>query len=345
MAYPSTILVGLHSDGRTMKAVVIREHGGPEVLELREVADPVAGPEDLLVDIRATALNRGDLLQRMGLYPQPGLKPEHDVPGLEYAGEVSAVGERVEGFACGDRVMGIATGGGYAEKIVIHHRMAAKIPAALNFTEAAAIPEAFITAHDALVQTRLSVGESVLIHAAGSGVGTAAIQIASVLGATPIIATAGSTAKLDRARELGMEVGVCYRDEDFVEATATATDGHGVDVLLDFIGAKYLERNVKALATRGRMVVIGMLGGVAAELNIAMLLAKRAEIRGTVLRPRPLEEKIRATKAFETAVLPHIASRRIKPLVDRVYPLAQVAEAQEYMATNANFGKIVLAVG
>jgi NADPH:quinone reductase-like Zn-dependent oxidoreductase len=140
-------------------------------------------------------------------------------------------------------------------------------------------------------------------------------------------------------------VGVCYRDEDFVEATTTATDGRGVDVLLDFIGAKYLERNVKALATCGRMVVIGMLGGVAAELNIAMLLAKRAEIRGTVLRPRPLEEKIRATKAFETAVLPHIASRRIKPLVDRTYPLDQVAEAQEYMATNANFGKIVLSVG
>jgi NADPH2:quinone reductase len=321
-----------------MKAVVIREYGGPEVLEVKEIADPSPGPEDLLIDIRATALNRGDLLQRMGLYPQPGPAPEHDVPGLEYAGEVREVGERVEGVAVGDRVMGIVSGGAYAEKIVVHHRMAVPIPPGLSFTDAAAIPEAFITAHDALAQTRLGCGESVLVHAAGSGVGTAAIQVASVLGATPIMGTAGSAEKLDRARELGMDVGVCYRDEDFVAAVGP----RGVDVIVDFIGAKYLERNVTALATGGRMVVVGMLGGIAAELNLAILLSKRAEIRGTQLRPRPLEEKIRATKAFGTAVLPHIASGRIKPLVDRIYPMDKAGEAQEYMATNANFGKIVL---
>jgi putative PIG3 family NAD(P)H quinone oxidoreductase len=328
-----------------MKAVVIQGYGGPEVLELRDVPDPVPGPEDLLIDIRATAVNRGDLLQRMGLYSQPGPVPEHEILGLEYAGEVATVGERVEGFAPGDRVMGIVVGGGYAEKIAVHHRMAAQVPEAVELIDAAAIPEAFMTAHDALVQTRIGAGESVLIHAAGSGVGTAAVQIAAVLGATPIMGTAGSAEKLDRARELGLEIGICYRDEDFVECAMAATGGRGADVILDFIGAKYLERNVAALAQCGRMVVIGMLGGIAAELNIAMLLAKRAEIRGTVLRPRPLEEKIAATKAFETAVVPHIASGRVKPVVDRVYSIDEVAEAHEYMATNQNFGKIVLSLG
>lgn len=323
-----------------MKAVAIKEYGGPEVLELRDVPDPSPGPDDLLIDVRATALNRGDLLQRMGLYPQPGPAPEHDIPGLEYAGVVASAGERVEGVAVGDRVMGIAVGGGYAEKIVVHHRMAVPIPDSLDFTDAAAVPEAFITAHDALVQARFTCGQSVLVHAAGSGIGTAAIQVASVMGAAPIIGTAGSQEKLDRASRLGMDVGVCYRDQDFVETIGSK----GVDVIVDFIGAKYLERNVKALAVGGRMVVVGMLGGIAAELNLAMLLAKRAEIRGTVLRPRPLEEKIRATKAFETAVLPHLASGRIKPLVDCVFGLEQASKAHAYMETNENFGKIVLAI-
>lgn len=325
-----------------MKAVVVTEYGGPEVLTIEDVPDPIAGPDDLLVDVHATAVNRGDLLQRMGLYPQPGPKPEHEILGLEYAGVVSAVGDRVEGVAVGDRVMGIVAGGGYAQKIAVHHRMVARVPDDIALTDAAAIPEAFMTAHDALLQARTGLGESVLVHAAGSGVGTAALQIASVLGATPIIGTAGSADKLQRASALGMEVGVCYRDQDFVAVSQEATDGRGVDVILDFIGAQYLQNNVAALANCGRMVVIGMLGGISAELNLAMLLAKRAEIRGTVLRPRPIEEKIAVTKSFETAIVPHFESGRVQPIVDRVLPIDQVAEAHEAMAANANFGKIVL---
>jgi putative PIG3 family NAD(P)H quinone oxidoreductase len=328
-----------------VKAVVIREYGGPEVLEPRDVADPELGPDDVLVAIRATALNRGDLLQRMGLYPQPGPKPEHDVPGLEYAGEIVEVGSRVEGFQAGDRVMGIVAGGAYAERIVVHHRLAVRIPECLDWVNAAAVPEAFITAHDALSQCRMCSGESVLVHAAGSGVGIAAIQIASLLGATPVIGTAGSQEKLARAAELGMDVGICYRSDDFVDKTMTATGRRGADVIVDFVGAKYLERNVASLAIKGRMVVVGMLSGVAGELNLAALLAKRAEIRGTVLRPRPLEEKAAVTKGFEKSIVPHLASGRLRPVVDRVYSIDEVASAHEYMATNANFGKIVLTVG
>ena len=323
---------------------MIPKFGGAEVLELREVPEPECGPEDLLVAVRATALNRADLLQRLGLYPQPGPKPEHDIPGLEYAGEVVRAGSRVEGFAVGDRVMGILSGASYAEKIVTHHRLAVRIPASLSWQEAAAIPEAFITAHDALAQCGLGCGESVLVHAVGSGVGAAAVQVAGILGATPIIGTAGSADKLAAAKKLGLDVSIDYKNEDFVDATKRATGGRGADVIVDFIAAAYLERNVRALATCGRMVVIGLLGGLRAELDLGMLLAKRASIRGTVLRARSLEEKAAATRAFEKAVLPHIASGRIRPVVDSVYPLARAADAHRYMESNANFGKIVLEV-
>jgi len=325
-----------------MKAIVIPKYGGAEVLELREVPDPECGPEDLLVDVRATALNRADLLQRLGLYPQPGPRPAHEIPGLEYAGEVVGVGGLVEGFSVGDRVMGILSGAGYAEKIVTHHRLAVRVPENLSWREAAAIPEAFITAHDALSQCDLGCGESVLVHAVGSGVGAAAVQVAAVMGATPILGTAGSAEKLAAAKKLCLDVGVDYKSEDFVEVAKHATAGRGVDVIVDFIAAAYLERNVRALATRGRMVVIGLLGGLRAELDLGLLLAKRASIRGTVLRARPLEEKAAATKAFEKAVLPHVASGRIRAVVDSVYPLDRAADAHRYMEGNANFGKIVL---
>ena len=327
-----------------MKAIVIPKSGGAEVLELREVAEPECGPEDLLVAVRATALNRADLLQRLGLYPQPGPRPTHDIPGLEYAGEVARVGARVEGFAVGDRVMGILSGASYAEKIVTHHRLAVPIPAGLSWHEAAAIPEAFITAHDALSQCALGCGESVLVHAVGSGVGAAAVQVAKILGATPILGTAGSADKLAAAKKLGLDVGVDYKNEDFVDATRRTTGGRGVDVIVDFIAAAYLERNVRALAMCGRMIVIGLLAGGRAELDLGTLLAKRASIRGTVLRARSLEEKALATRAFEKAVLPHIVSGRVRPVVDSVYPLARAADAHRYMESNANFGKIVLEV-
>jgi NADPH2:quinone reductase len=325
-----------------MKAVVITRPGGPEVLEYREVPDPVAGPEDLLVRVRATALNRADLLQRMGGYPQPGPKPAFEIPGLEYAGEVIAVGERVEGFAVGDRVMGLLAGGGYAELVATHYRLAVKVPDVLSWEEAGATPEVFVTAHDALLQCGLAAGERVLIHAAGSGVGVAATQIAKVMGASLVAGTAGSAEKLARAAELGLDLGINYREQDFAEEVLRATEGKGVDVILDVIGAEYWERNLRALAVKGRMVVVGLMGGTGASTNLGVLLQKRLQVRGTTLRARPMEEKATATRAFEKSVLPHIASGRVKVVIDRVYALRDAAEAHAYMATNANFGKIVL---
>jgi putative PIG3 family NAD(P)H quinone oxidoreductase len=325
-----------------MKAVVITRPGGPEVLEYREVPDPVAGPEDLLIRVRATALNRADLLQRMGGYPQPGPKPAFEIPGLEYAGEVIAVGERVEGFAVGDRVMGLLAGGGYAELVATHYRLAVKVPDILSWEEAGATPEVFVTAHDALLQCGLAAGERVLIHAAGSGVGVAATQIAKVMGASLVAGTAGSAEKLARAAELGLDLGINYREQDFAEEVLRATEGKGVDVILDVIGAEYWERNLRALAVKGRMVVVGLMGGTGASTNLGVLLQKRLQVRGTTLRARPMEEKAAATRAFEKSVLPHIASGRVKVVIDRVYALRDAAEAHAYMATNANFGKIVL---
>ena len=311
---------------------------------MQEVPDPVAGPEDLLVRVRATAVNRADLLQRQGGYPQPGPKPAFEVPGLEYAGEVLAVGARVEGFAVGDRVMGLLAGGGYAEQVVTHFRLAMKVPANLSWQEAGATPEVYITAHDALRQCRLLSGETVLIHAAGSGVGVAAIQIAKAMGASLVAGTAGSAAKLEQAQALGLDVPVNYREQDFATAVLEATGGRGVDVILDVIGPEYWERNMKALALRGRVVLVGMLGGGATGVSLGPLMAKRASVRGTTLRARPLEEKADATRAFEKSVLPHIAAGRVKVVVDRVYTLAEAAAAHEYLASNQNFGKVALTV-
>jgi putative PIG3 family NAD(P)H quinone oxidoreductase len=325
-----------------MKAIVIAQPGGPGVLQYRDVPDPVPGPEDLLVRIRATALNRGDLLQRAGSYPQPGPKPEFEIPGLEFAGEVLVAGDRTQGFAPGDRVMGLLAGGGYAEQCIIHHRLAVKVPDRLSWHEAGATPEVYITAHDALRQCDLVAGESVLIHAAGSGVGTAAIQIATMMGATPVIGTAGSDDKLARARDLGLDAGINYRDQDFAAEARAATGGRGVDVILDVIGASYWDQNIAALAPKGRLVIVGLMGGTKHEVDLGLLLRNRLRIRGTVLRSRPLEEKADATRAFETSVVPHLANGRIKVIVDRVFPLAEAGAAQAYMESNANFGKIVL---
>ena len=327
-----------------MKAIVIAEYGAPEVLALRDIPDPAPGPEDLLVRVRATALNRADLLQRRGLYPQPGPAPEFEIPGLEFAGEVEAAGERVDGFVPGERVMGLLSGGGYAERILVHHRLASRIPEGTTFEEAAAIPEAFITAHDALLQCSLVCGETVLVHAAGSGVGTAAIQVAKAMGASLVLGTAGSADKLAAARELGLDVGIDYKNESFADRVREETGGRGADVVIDFVGASYLEANVKALAEKGRMVVVGLMGGFSGELPLGALMQKRLTLRGTLLRSRSLEEKAAATRAFEKSVLPHLASGRIRPVVDRVLPLAEAADAHRLMESNANFGKIVLRV-
>ncbi len=327
-----------------MRAAVITEPGGPEVFRVQEVTDPVAGPEEVLVSVRATALNRADLLQRRGRYSgPPGTRD--DIPGLEMAGIVESVGERVVDWKPGDHVMALLGGMGYASKIAVHERMLMPVPPNLDLVQAASIPEVFLTAYDAMfLQCDLQVGESVLIHAAGSGVGTAAIQLADAASCR-VFGTAGSKEKLERAGELGLDVGINYHDEDFAEVIKQRTDGRGVNVILDVIGAPYWERNVASLALRGRMVIVGSMGGARVEqMNIGQLSARRASVRGTLLRARPLEEKATLVQAFNQRILPLFANETLVPVVDRVFPLDEVSAAHEYMESNANFGKIVLTI-
>jgi putative PIG3 family NAD(P)H quinone oxidoreductase len=326
-----------------MRAAVITEPGGPEMFRILDIEEPEPGPDELLVEVKATALNRADLAQRQGRYPAPpGLR--QDVPGLEMAGVVAEVGRRVHSFKVGDRTFGLLGGGGYSERVVIHERMAMPIPENLSFLEAAAIPEVFFTAYDALFrQCGLAMGESVLIHAAGSGVGTAAIQLAHVAGARTF-GTAGSEEKLAKARALGLDVGMNYREQDFAKVVAQETEGRGVDVILDVVGGPYWERNVVSLATKGRMVMVAVMGGNRLEASIGALMQKRARVFGTVLRARPLEEKIALAQEFQRHVLPLLRLGRVKAVIDSVYPLEQVGEAHARMEANKNFGKIILKV-
>ncbi len=325
-----------------MRAIVIARPGGPEVLEYREVPDPVPGPDDLLVCVRAAGVNRADILQRMGGYPQPGPRGPHEIPGLEFAGEVVAVGERVEGFRPGDRVMGLLAGEGYAELVRVNHRHVVRVPEGLDWPEAGGTPETAITALDAFLQCGLVAGERVLIHAVGSGVGTHAVQIAKVLGASLVIGTAGSERKLEGARALGLDVGINYRTQSFPEVVREVTAGAGVDVILDVVGGSYLADNIRSLSPKGRMIVVGLMGGSKAELDLGLLLRGRLQIRGTTLRARPLEEKALAVRAFEKMVLPHIAAGRVRTVVDRTFPLAEAAKAHRVIEANENFGKVVL---
>tara|TARA_Y100000588_G_scaffold145801_1_gene159630 strand:- start:9024 stop:10010 length:987 start_codon:yes stop_codon:yes gene_type:complete len=326
-----------------VKAVVIEQSSAGGSLVYRDVPDPLVGPDDLLVAVKACALNRADLLQRIGNYPQPGPKPEFEIPGLEYAGEVLETGSRVESFVPGDRVMGLLPGGGYAELVSVPQALAIKVPDSLSWQEAGGTPEVFITAHDALLQCNLQAGERVLVHAVGSGIGVASIQIAKTMGASQLIGTAGSSEKLQRASELGLDVGVNYQEKDFADAVLEATEGKGVDVVVDVVGAAYWERNLRALTTQGRLVEVGLMGGaIAKKASLGPLLMKRLQVRGTTLRARPLEQKAQATRAFEKSVLPHIASGKIKVVLDSVYPLQEANTAQAHMEANANFGKIVL---
>ena len=325
-----------------MRAVVLTEHGGPEVLVVRESADPVPGPEEVLVRVAATALNRADLLQRMGMYPNPF--PDGDeIPGLEFAGTVESCGPRVTAWKPGDAVMGIVSGGAYAEKLVVHERQAMAVPPGMALTDAAAIPEVFITAWDALVvQGGLTSGRWAMVHAGASGVGTAAIQICRAVGARIIVTC--SAGKVQACRDLGADVVVDYGSQDFVEAARAATDGAGVDVVLDVIGGDYLERNIAALAVKGRIIQVGVMAGKPLPFNVGLLLGKRASITGTVLRARPTEEKIAISRRFAEEMLPLFSTGALRPVVDSVYPLSAVAEAHGRMAANANTGKIVLTV-
>lgn len=326
-----------------MRAAVITEPGGPDVLKVIEVDDPVPGPEDILVDVKATALNRADMLQRQGGYPAPPGSPA-DIPGLEFSGVVVEAGDRVIGLAKGDCVFGLLGGGGYASRTVTHHRMAVRIPESWDFIQAAATPEVFFTAYDALFNRgNLQMGESVLVHAAGSGVGTAAVQLAHHAGAF-VFGTAGSAEKLDGAAALGMNVGINYHDLDFAAVVKEFTSGAGVDVLIDFIGGPYWDQNIASMAVLGRVVEVGLMGGSRVEVDLGQLMGKRLQVTGTGLRGRTLEEKLAVTAQFKRHVLPHLASGSMKPVVDRSFPLEEVAEAHRYMETNANFGKIVLTI-
>jgi putative PIG3 family NAD(P)H quinone oxidoreductase len=326
-----------------MKAIVITAPGGPENLALKDVPDPQPSENQVLVDVRATALNRADLLQRRGVYPPP--KGESEILGLECAGVVSAVGPAVSAVKPGDRVMALLAGGGYAEKVAIHERMAIPIPDSLGFEQAAAVPEAFLTAREALFTLgQLEPRGFVLVHAAAGGVGSAAVQLAREHGAH-VIATAGDASKLARVAELGAHTLVNYKTEDFVEAAKRASGGAGVDVILDFIGGSYWDKHAACLAVGGRCVVIGLLGGTSAEVNLALLLMKRQQILGLVMRSRPLADKIAITARFIRESLPLLAQGRLVPVIDQVFPLAEAGAAHQRMEQNLNVGKIVLAVG
>ena len=320
-----------------MRAIVLHSHGGPEMLTLDTVDDPVAGPEEVVVRVVATALNRADVLQRMGLYPDPsGRSPE--IPGLEFSGVVESVGTRVRMWRVGDRVMGIETGGAYAERIVTHERQLLLVPAAIDLVDAAAIPEVFLTAWDALVvQGGLASGGWTLVHAGASGVGTAAIQIAKAIGAR--VAVTCSAGKAEVCRSLGADVVLERSPHEWLPDAQTAVP-QGFDTILDVVGGDEADRNLQAVATRGTIVQVGLMGGGRASVNVGLLLAKRARWIGTTLRTRPLEEKIALTRRFAAEVLPWFESGVLRPVVDRRMRLDQIAEAHRVMESNLNAGKI-----
>lgn len=323
------------------KAVRIVGKGDVDVLQLGSLQVPDPGPSELLVRVAAAGLNRADTLQRRGFYPAPpGVVP--DVPGLEYAGHVERVGPGVRDFAVGDAVMGIVGGAAMATHLVVHEREALRVPQGMPIEEAAAVPEVFLTAYDALFpQAQLSMSELLLIHAVGSGVGTAALQLGVCAGAR-VVGTSRSEDKLTRCSALGLDEGICVKDKTFAKALAAKSGGAGADVIVDLVGAAYLAENIAALALRGRVVVVGLLGGATAELPLGALLAKRGQIFGTVLRSRNLEEKATLAQAFTRHALPLFAAGKLKPIVDSVMPMSDVRDAHKRMESNDSFGKIVL---
>ncbi|MGO9468619.1 MAG: NAD(P)H-quinone oxidoreductase [Isosphaeraceae bacterium] len=325
-----------------MKAIVITGIGGPEVLEIRDVPTPEPRGEQIRVRVRAFGLNRADLLQCRGVYPAPPGVPA-DIPGLEYMGEVDQLGPDVTGpLKVGDRVFGLVGGGGQAEYVLTHERLAVLVPAHLDLVEAGAIPEAFITAHDALLtQGRATPGGSVLIQAVGSGVGTAAVQIAHAMGCS-VLGTSRTAAKLEAARPLGLDHGINSAVSDLAVAVRAATSGRGVDVVIDLIGGSALAGNLAALGQQGRLVLVGLLGGAAAPLDLSVILRKRLTIVGTTLRARPLEEKIAATRLFASQVIPWLERRLVRPVVDSVFSFDQFREAQARLESNQVFGKVVV---
>jgi putative PIG3 family NAD(P)H quinone oxidoreductase len=324
-----------------MRAAIITRPGGPEVLEIHDVETPEPAGEQVRVRVRASGINRADLLQRAGGYPAPPGSPQN-IPGLEFAGEVDAIGPLVRMWKPGQRVMGLVGGGAQAEYVLSHEGLLIEIPQNLDFVQAAGIPEVFMTAHDALfTQANLQMGERVLIHAAGSGVGTAAIQLAHAEGATTF-GTSRTPDKLLRAQELGLDIGLS--DQNFAAEINSLTNGEGVHVVIDFIGAPYMEQNLQALSMWGRLVFLATMGGVQANVNIGMLMRKRISMRGVTMRTRTLEEKLAVTHRFETSVLPLLTDGRVKAVIEQVYPLEEISEAHRVMGENKNFGKLVVRV-
>ena len=321
-----------------MRAAVITRFGGPEVLEVREVPTPEPSANQVRVRVHASALNRADVLQRRGEYPPPADAPQN-IPGLEFAGEVDAVGAAATQWKPGQRVFGICGGGGHAEYVVVHERTLVEVPANLDWSGAGAIPEAFMTAHDALwIQAALRPGERVLVNAVGSGVGLAAVQLIKAMGAEAY-GTARTVSKLERAREYGMRDG--WQIESGSELARVAAK-HKFDVVLELAGGDYAASDIEVFAPKGRLILVGILAGGQANLNLGMLLAKRLRIIGTVLRSRPIEEKIQATLAFAREVCPLLGRGVLKPSIDREFSLDEIREAHRYLEANSSFGKLVL---
>ena len=325
-----------------MRAVVITKHGDPSVLSVVDLEIPSPKDDEILVKVRATSLNRADLMQRMGFYPDP-FPGAHEIPGLEFAGTVESCGNSVNSWKVGDPVMGIVSGGAYAEYLVVPEMQAISVPQNIALANAAAIPEVFITAWDALVcQANLQTGQWALVHAGGSGVGTAAIQICKAVGAHVVVTC--SAGKGDACLALGADLAIDYKSQDFVEVTMQATRGKGVNAILDVIGGDYLNRNVAALGLKGTIVQVGLMGGGSTAFNMGALMPKRGRLIGTVLRPRPVDEKIAVTQRFIAEMLPLFLVGKMRPVIDRRYGLDQIAEAHRFMESNANTGKIVIDV-
>ncbi len=315
-------------------------------LELREVPDPEPKPEELFIRVKATAVNRADVYQLQGTYPKPaaGSDASPTIAGLECAGEVAGMGEKVTGWSAGDRAMAMCQGG-YAELATVDYRLAVRVPGRFTWEEAAAIPVSFMTEHNALITNgRLQKGESVLIHAVSSGAGVAAVQIAKLFGAKPVIGTGGNQTKLDAVGALGLDLGINHHRENFAEAVLAATKNAGVNLIIDHVGAPYLQDNLRCLALKGRLVSVGRLAGKAAPIDLDYLALKRLHLIGVTFRTRTLDERIAIARLFAADLLPGFEDGRLRPVVDRVFPLPRAAEAQAYMAGNLHLGKIVLTI-
>ena len=325
-----------------MKAIVVKSQQEKCQLAWEEVPDVQPGPDEVLVDVKATAVNRADLLQAMGLYPPP--PGESEILGLEMAGVVAAIGSQVKGRQIGDRVIGLLSGGGYAQQAAIRSQLLLELPDSWSYTQGAAIPEVWLTAYSNLfMEAALQSGQAVMIHAGGSGVGTAAIQLAREVGAT-VFVTAGSAAKLERCCELGASIGVNYKQQDFVEAVMAATNGQGVDVILDPIGGTYLKKNLELLKENGRLVNIGLLGGSTAEINLGAVLGKSLRIIGTRLRSRPLAQKIEITRTFADRFWSLFETGRLQPIIDSVFKIEEARAAHDHVKQNKNTGKVILEI-